>query len=493
MRERQLLERLLRSSTADHHLTITYLKALATDELDDVTYFDLVSSTEGTLREQVSPFRAVRYLLKEWSYPLSRALRSVAMAVRERNSKSLVDKMSKAVEAGMRVVNFVRLEYERFRDFGRREMEGALEQARTLSDLYVTLISTLTFLFAAFVVASSTFSGISAAEVVTLIALAAVASSIGVSFVAWRILKPDTIITSSQYAPLLVKTIESLSMLIALSLLGTSIASVMLLDPPIADLTIAAAAAVSLSIGSVGWFKTRKVPALDEELPLLFRSLAEIMSHIKNPAASVEVVMIGHRGRVRRTLEELKSLLSSGVELGVAMRSTFGRTCSKLATDSVELLLECNRLLGSTRAVGNEVFVYLNDKLVLRRKRLQLAGYVKGISLPSVGTSAAVFGVVGSLYSLLQDISAVVSTFLPLRLDMPIDLMWRVTIIMLIAFSATSSLLIHLASGTSRTRLLVDLATFLVVGSLVHFLTMTGTTALLKSLTIHYENLIPVG
>ncbi|MEN3048487.1 MAG: hypothetical protein ABDH63_06890 [Candidatus Caldarchaeales archaeon] len=490
---RRLLEVLLRPRASDHHLTITYLRALATEDLDDVTYFDLVSSTEGTLGEQVSPFRAVRYLLKEWSYPLSRALRSVAVAVRERNARSLVDRMSRAVEAGMRVVSFVRLEYERFRDFGRREMEGALEQARTLSDLYVTLVSTLTFLFAAFVVASSTFSGISAAEVVTLIAIAAVASSAGVSFAAWRILRPDPILTSSHYAPALVRAVESLSLPVALALLGTSLASAALLEPGAADLTIAAASAASLASGLLGWVRTRRVPALDEELPLLFRSLAEVMTHVRDPERSVEVVMIGHRGRVRRALEELRSLLSRGVDLGVAMRSSFGRTCSRLATDSVEMLLECNRLLGSTRAVGNEVFVYLNDKLVMRRKRLQLAGYVKGTSLPTVGTSAAVFGVVGSLYSLLQEVAAVVSTFLPLRLDMPIDLMWRVTILMVVTFSTASSLLIYRASGTSRTSLLVDLATFLLVGSLVHFLTMTGTTSLLRSLTAHYRNIVPMG
>ncbi|MEM2858770.1 MAG: hypothetical protein QW263_07530, partial [Nitrososphaerota archaeon] len=150
-----------RGRSSDAELMMAYLRALATEDLDDLTYLDLVASTSGRMGSVVRPLAQARNLFRNWGFGLGKALRSVASTVADVRVRGLVERMGKAVEAGMRSVAYVRMEYERMRDIGRREMENALEHAKTLGDLYMTLISTFTFLIAAFVIASSTFSGIS--------------------------------------------------------------------------------------------------------------------------------------------------------------------------------------------------------------------------------------------------------------------------------------------------------------------------------------------
>jgi flagellar protein FlaJ len=134
----------VRGRSSDAELMMAYLRALATEELDDLTYLELVSSTSGQIGEVLKPLAQARDLFRNWGFGLGKALRSVASTVVNPRVRGLVERMGKAVEAGMRSVAYVRMEYERMRDIGRKEMESALDHARTLGDLYMTLISTFT-------------------------------------------------------------------------------------------------------------------------------------------------------------------------------------------------------------------------------------------------------------------------------------------------------------------------------------------------------------
>lgn len=478
-----------RGRSSDAELLMAYLRALATEDLDDLTYLDLVASTSGRIGSVVRPLAQARNLFRNWGFGLGKALRSVASNVKDVRVRGLVERMGKAVEAGMRSVAYVRMEYERMRDIGRREMESALDHARTLGDLYMTLISTFTFLVAAFVIASSTFSGISGSTVLLAVLAGVCASSVFVTFLTWRYVGTDSIVSTGPFAPPWIRTVERLAPHAVAVSLAAALLSATLLEPGPGSLVNAFIGASLASLGLSSWIRSRKIPALDADLPILFRALSEVMAHFRDPKEAIGVVSEGQSRPVRRLLDRVRSLLGGGVELGAAIRSAFSATGSRLASDASEVLVEGIRLGVPSPGVGGVIYLYLNDRLSLRRKRSQVAGYIKGVAYPSVATSAAIMGVVGALYSLLLDAIAMVRNFLPLSPDLPLGLMWRVMEVSLVAISLTCALLVYLIEGSSRAHLVLHLGLMLMTSSAVFHLTATGTTALLESMTSHLSRI----
>jgi archaellum biogenesis protein FlaJ (TadC family) len=98
-------------------------------------------------------------------------------------------------------------------------------------------------------------------------------------------------------------------------------------------------------------------------------------------------------------------------------------------------------------------------------------------------------GVVGSLYDLLLNAITMVRQFLPLSPDLPLGLMWRVMLVAIVVMSLTCALLVYLIEGSSRAHLALYFGSMLLVSSAVFYMTSTGTTALLESLTSHLSRL----
>ncbi len=478
-----------RARGSDADLMMAYLRALATEDLDDLTYLDLIASTSGQIGGVLKPLSQARNLFRNWGFELGKALRSVASTVSDQKVRGLVERMGKAVEAGMRSVAYVRMEYERMRDIGRREMENALDHARTLGDLYMTLISTFTFLIAAFVIASSTFSGISGSTVLLMVLAGIGGSSVFVTFLTWRYVGTDTIVSTGPFAPHLIRLVEERAPLALAVSAVASLLSALLLDPQVGNLLNAGIGAALTAFAALSWIRSRKIPALDADLPMLFRALSEVMAHFKDPAEAIEVVSEGQPKAIRGLLEKVRSLLKGGVGLETAMRAVLSGTGSKLASDASEILVEGMRLGVPSQGIGDVVYNYLNDRLSLRKRRSQIAGYIKGVAYPSVGTSAAIMGVVGSLYSLLLNAISMVRQFLPLSPDLPLGLMWRVMAVAVVVMSLTCALLVYLIEGSSRAHLALYFGSMLTVSSAVFYLTSTGTTALLESMTSHLSRL----
>ncbi len=479
----------VRGRSGDSELMMAYLRALATEELDDLTYLDLVASTTGRIGDVLKPLAQARNLFRNWGFGLGKALRSVASTVTDSKVRGLVERMGKAIEAGMRSVAYVRMEYERMRDIGRREMENALDHAKTLGDLYVTLISTFTFLIAAFVIASSTFTGISGSTVLLSVLAGISGSSLFVTLLTWHYVGTDAIVSTGPFAPYRMRLVEETAPMAMGASVVASLLAALLLDPHAGSLLNAGIGAALMVFAALSWFRSRKIPALDADLPMIFRALSEVMAHFKDPSEAIRVVSEGQPKSIKRLLGDVVTLLRSGVGLETAVRSVFSGTGSRLASDASEILVEGVRSGVPSHGIGGVIYLYLNDRLSMRKKRSQISGYIKGVAYPSVGTSAAIMGVVGSLYALLLDAISMVRQFLPLSPDLPLGLMWRVMAVAIVVMSLTCALIVYLIEGSSRAHLALYYGSLLLISSAVFYITSTGTTALLESMTSHLSRL----
>jgi flagellar protein FlaJ len=119
----------------------------------------------------------------------------------------------------------------------------------------------------------------------------------------------------------------------------------------------------------------------------------------------------------------------------------------------------------------------------------ELKGPIERTLMDVRETLAAVMGVVGSLYGLLLNAISMVRQFLPLSPDLPLGLMWRVMAVAIVVMSLTCALLVYLIEGSSRARLALYFGSMLLVSSAVFYMTSTGATALLESLTSHLSRL----
>ncbi len=460
-----------------------YLATLASTSSDDNSFLASAAETEGPLARHVSSLKRASRLVRGWSYPLAAALSAAARAERPGGMRELVERMAQAVSIGMRVTSLVSTEYEKMREHAQITFERAMERVKTMGDVLSTVLSSASFLLISFTIVSMVFTGLSPTVVLALILAGLSAGLGGIVFYIYRLAGRDSLISPSPYLPALIRVSRRAAPLVMAVSAGVSLASAALLPLPHARLLLVAAPAACLAATALPVLMLRKIPLLDDHLPFFFKSLCETVSLVNVPERVVEVLRVGSQGPLRRHVERLYLRVKSGIDLYLSLRVMAGESCSGLLYEAVEVMVEAVRRGVPAGQLARRLYDYLADRLVMRRRRRQVASYIRGILFPTTVAVAAIMGLMDSLYVLLASYSSLASTILPLSPPVEPETVSRASMAVVVIISLAGSLALHFTERRSAIHLCLVFGLLLLLSASAYYVINTGTYAILESMT----------
>lgn len=489
MLSRVLLRGRRRGEGLGRDAALLYLSALASAIPDDNTFLAAVAETEGPLSGRLQALKRAVRLLRGWSYPLPAALSAAAKTKPRDELGELAEKMSKAVNIGMKVSALVSTEYEKMREHSQINFERAMERVKTMGDVFSTILSSSSFLLISFMIASIVFSGIDPYAVLALVLGGVSAGLAGIVYYVYRVSGGGGLLNPSPYRPLTVYIASRAAVPSLVAALVAVLAATALLPLPTAKLLLAAVPAALMAGHALPALKVRKVPAVDEQLPFFMKSLAETLGSVQIPERVLEVLRLNDYGALKKYLERLYLRVKSGVDFFLSLRFMAGESSSGLLYEAVEVLVESLKRGVPAGGLGRRLYDYLADRLAMRRRRFQVSSYVRGILLPTSCAVAAILGLMDSLYILLASYSSLAATILPLSPAAPPEAVSRASMAMIVIFSLAGSLVLHFAERRSGIHLCITFGTLLLSSALTFLAVSTGTHTILDAMTSYARSL----
>ncbi|MEM0444360.1 MAG: type II secretion system F family protein [Nitrososphaerota archaeon] len=490
-----MLSRVLRRSRGPREeglgreAALLYLSALASTISDDNTFLSAVDETEGPLSGRLLVLRKAVRLVRGWGYPVSSALSAAAKTAPRGELRELAEKMSKAVNIGMRVPGLVSTEYEKMREHSQINFERAMERVKTMGDVFSTILSSSSFLLISFMIASIIFSGIDPQTILALVLGGVAAGLGGIVYYIYRVSGVGGLLNPSPYRPLTVHLASRAAPISLLATLAAVLVSAALLPIEAARVSLAAFSAALLGAYALPAIRVRKVPSVDEQLPFFMKSMAETLSSVQIPEKVVEILKLNDYGALKRHLDRLYLRVKSGVDFYLSLRVVAGETCSNLFYEAVEVFVEALKRGVPSGSMGKKLYDYLADRIAMRRRRAQVSSYLRGILFPTACAVSAILGLMDSLYLLLSSYSALASTVLPLAPTIPPEYVSRASMAMVIMHSFAGSLALHFAEKRSRIHLCLTFGQLLLASSLTYLAVSAGTHTILDTMTGYVRSL----
>ncbi|MCS7145365.1 MAG: type II secretion system F family protein [Aigarchaeota archaeon] len=468
---------------------LLYLSALASANPDDNMFLAAVAETEGPLSGRLLVLRKAVRLVRGWSYPTASALSAAAKTAPREELRELAEKMSKAVNIGMRVSSLVSTEYEKMREHAQINFERAMERVKTMGDVFSTILSSSSFLLISFMIASIIFSGIDPYTILALIMGGVAAGLGGIVYYIYRISGSGSVLNPSPYRPLTIYLASRTANIGLIAALSAALAASALAPLSIARVVLAAAPAALIAAYTVPALRLRKIPAIDEQLPFFMKSLAETLGSVQVPEKVLEIIRLNDYGALKKYLERLYLRVKSGVDFFLSLRVMAGESCSGLLYEAVEVFVESLKRGVPAGSLGRRLYDYLADRIAMRRRRQQVSSYVRGILFPTSCAVAAILGLMDSLYILLASYSSLASTILPLSPAAPPEAVSRASMAMIVMFSSAGSLALHFAERRSGIHLCLTFGMLLLASALTFLAVSMGTYAILESMTSYARSL----
>lgn len=490
-----MLSRVLRRSRESREeglgreAALLYLSALASTISDDNTFLAAVEETEGPLSGRLLVLRKAVRLVRGWSYPIASALSAAAKTAPRGELRELAEKMSKAVNIGMRVSSLVSTEYEKMREHSQINFERAMERVKTMGDVFSTILSSSSFLLISFMIASIIFSGIDPYTILALVLGGVAAGLGGIVYYIYRISGSGSVLNPSPYRPLIIYLASQSAVAGLMATLAAVLAASALLPLQAARVMLIAAPTALLAAYALPAIRLRKIPAIDEQLPFFMKSLSETLGSVQVPEKVLEIVRLNDYGALKSHLERLYLRVKSGLDFFLSLRVMAGETCSGLLYEAVEVFVESLKRGVSANSLGRRLYDYLADRIAMRRRRQQVSSYIRGILYPTSCAVAAILGLMDSLYILLASYSSLASTVLPLAPAAPPEAVSRASMAMIVMFSFAGSLALHFAERRSLIHLCITFGALLLASALTFIAVSTGTHTLLESMTSYARSL----
>lgn len=383
-----------------------YLASVAQSDLDDGVFVKSVAGASGSLSEIGIAFSNVLKLNKEWGYELPDCFEIVSKKVRSRWLSDLMKRMGQAIKIGTRLVSVVRGEFSKQREISLIEFERRMDRLKTIGDAFAAIISSLSFLQIALMLTSVLLGGDPHRIVVTVM-YGIIVTYVVIIFYAAMIAGEDRYVSEpsrgfssvkllERYSPFLLITTVSITATIQLTFNGMDAITALSIPGAVLMLPTLLTRKVFSSVSKV-----------DRYLPFLMKDLSETMAVTKVASRAVEVIRVNDYGPLSPLLRRLLLRLKVGIDFEVAWSFFIDESKSQLAKEVGEVFSESVRRGVQVRELGRLLHDYLVDRLNMRRKRQQVAGYVKGLIFPITLAISATMGLMGALFSVFDLITQV--------------------------------------------------------------------------------------
>jgi len=479
---------------------LLYLTALASSEVAFTKLVKLAGETRETFGELAEAFRKLDLLTDKWKYARVKACRIMAGTVKNPFLQTLFRKLSQTLTVGVPVGDFLKAECEKFTVDYEREYERCLGRLRTFGEAYSAILTSAAFISVTLILCLLMYGGQS--PIITLFAtLAAISATIGGTVYLIFINAPPNRVphTHSKIRPKKLTVLEKAARPLLFAALPTASIPTLLRSLGLLDLSgavskipllqhlfptpifFAATGIPLLLVGMKGRKMVKLIKDMDEEYPFFIKAVGSALATVSpSMDRAVESVLTTDFGPLNPLIRKTHKRLKMRMNIPICWRYFAWETGSDIITKYTEIFHTAIGYGSKPEELTTMISEATMKDLVLRKKRLEVAGYIKGLLVPLQGALTAVLALMKSLLQIFSTFSAAIAGYITIMTPIPavyMDLYFAVTILVLTFGNAAT---LYLLERESTLTLNYYLGIFLVVAGAVYAAMSIGTEAILR-------------
>lgn len=386
-------------------------------DLSPAEYLESASQSRELLGPMGKTMARIRVLTLRWGYKLPDVADIMANQERNKQFAAFLRRFAQSLRSETKIKDFLRVEFTSFMLAAQRLMERAGDRAKTITDAYSALLTSLIFMFITVLFASVVFSLGSPFEVGVSFLISVAIMGMAMIFLVRNALPPYKLFHDMPSRPADLKRAEKLArLMVPLSFASLLVISLLVsfgFPPFLAYLVILG---IGLALLFVSWLARQTqsiVLAINDELPVFLKTLGDSASVLGNLTAGLRQILSSDYGPLTPLVKRLYSRLRMSISPIQAWMMFQAESASHLVKTHVgTLLIAAN--LGARLDTSAEI-VYESAKLKneARRKRSQLAGYSKGTLIPLQAITVAISTLTTAVLKIFGNFSAVIGGELP--------------------------------------------------------------------------------
>ncbi|PCN49900.1 hypothetical protein B6U99_07260 [Candidatus Geothermarchaeota archaeon ex4572_27] len=449
------------------HLLILYLAALASAEISSKDLFKFIGRMRDALGAIAQVFRRLDLLVNKWGYNQVEACKLVAKALPKCELKELLFRLSQAIGVGLPVKDFAAIEYSKFLVAFQDEYERAMDRLRRLSEAYSAMLTASAFISVAMMLVSMIYGASSPTSMLTLTAMMVAATIVFMLYLMSRTAPRGRVVALSDVSPRGLRLVEGAAMplTVASSVAAASFSMLMIAGvvrpPPITfsallsrclpiPLPLMVAGLPLVAIGIKGKRALEEVKMIDAYYPVFIKTLGDAAAVSGSVNEAVRAVVYNDYGPLTPLVRRLHKRLKMGVKTEVSWRLFERESGSDLVSQGTEVFFNAVRSGGKAKEAALAIFDFTSLVLNLRKKRAQVAGFLKGLVFPLQATLISVLTLMRALMAVFFEFSKLVSSYVSFIGYVEEGLMLAFLLFVALTLTLGNTIALYVVEGEAR-------------------------------------------
>jgi archaellum biogenesis protein FlaJ (TadC family) len=384
---------------------------VSSDDINTVEYLTAIELAGEYLGEVGDTFNKLRVLVIKAQYDFHRALLFLSKRAPNRNIKSFLERLGRALSVGTSLKDFLKIEFISYTSEQKKMVERGAEKIKLIVDMYAALTSASILLFTTLLMVQGVFGFADLNTVFSILLSVILANAITSSYmvgkaipVVTRLLhkgRNDVAKIIFVAYTVLVISIFTIVALIAFSFAGFPLIGIFI---------------VFASVGSLGYFIYRirvrpvlsRVSEINATLPSILRTMADLLS-AGGLHGAVDALAEGNWGGLTAPLKRLKARLVAGISTRSAFKMFFQESESEMLRIHMGFFTLIQAIGLNVQKATEVLLESIAIKQDAVKKRTTLSGYARGLILPLHAAFVGVSVIVSELIKLFERVSSMAS------------------------------------------------------------------------------------
>ncbi len=392
--------------------TLLHARLIASGKPPVGDIFKSVAANKDVYKGYAEIARRIYLLGKEWGYSFPQAIRIVADGIRDKVAKNVLYRLGGVLSVGEDAEQFLDREYNTLLAEYRSIYTRTMDNAKVLLGLYVTMIGSLMFLAATFMILSMFFgssTGILKAAYIG-IELALIVQAVLV----YLSVKPELFEYEASANRLRrIMRLAGYGAIIGSLALGLLFTLKGLTGYKLITIILLLLGATTIPIGLTGKLGEDKIKETDEFYPVFIRSYGMHLSTIPDMIKSLEPLLASNLGPLIKPLKRLYARLKNSVLPRHAWNLFAEDTRSELVHRGTVLFLDTMEYGGDPELAGGLISDHHNEINRLRKIRYEISNTFSSTLLIMHSTAISILILMAELMRLFSKVVNQLSTQVP--------------------------------------------------------------------------------
>jgi len=471
----------------------TFLLHLSSCSLSEISRIKLLKIVLKNEYSYITNLLKKINVLVELGYEQAKACEIVANQTSVDYLRDFFLRFAQSIKVGEDVSEFLLREYESFMAVYTSEYERSMIRLKRLCEAYSAILSSTIFVSVTMVLMAMIGGADFISRLLTTLPL--IASVYGILIYMFYLIAPNEKVLSLgpkvRNIEIALKVVK-VAVIISIIAIGSTIISVFINLLQIQRLIPLIMTLFGVPLALLGYFgicQIRKVKNMDEKFPAfiatLASSIASLGTSLKNALEDVSRVDFGS---LNSLIKKMKLRLEVGVDQTVCWKLFEKESCSELIRSHSEIFLDSISIGAPANKVGQLITNSSLKLLAFRKRREEVAAFLRGIILPLHPALSAIIALVvaisisfsktvTSLQSGALDISQLQIMNIP-----PTEIIEVYFCSLIFIVIIANALIMYIVEGGTIFALSYYLGIFLIMGGLIYFVVLNLTEAFLTSI-----------